>query len=134
MECTCPEIQRQHTPLAYKYQPSNGSRQPAATQLMVDINYHPADTRTWFIVDINHQPDALWLTFDENIFLIYRQNNKIRPKSVKTILFWNVHALQHKENTFLQYMNINYQPAVTLVDSFKKELSMIYFILISCLN
>ena len=39
---------------------------------------------------------------------------KSSQKSVKIVyLFWDLHTLKCKENTYLEYMNINHEPVAT---------------------
>ena len=39
---------------------------------------------------------------------------KSSQKSVKIVyLFWDLHTLKCKENTYLKYMNINHEPVAT---------------------
>ena len=43
------------------------------------------------------------------------KNDKVQLKKVSKLymFFWNLHTLKCKENTYLEYMNINHEPVAT---------------------
>ena len=82
----------------------------------------------WLTFDIKHQPDRVlvdvWYQtstrysfgwgLTKNDFSYKQKWQSPVKKSVKIVyVFWNLQTLKRKENTYLEYMNINHEPVAT---------------------
>ena len=101
-------MQRKHIPRVYEYQPWTSSH-------LIDDRYQLSTRQSfgWRLIS-NINQVQFWLMFDEVWFFIQAKMTKSSQKSVKIVyVFWNLHTLKCKENTYLEYMNINHEPVAT---------------------